>query len=562
MLNRIILMFTCYSFLAFSQNSAQLRDSIVKYKYSNPNLAIEYGIQYTNDDFSKTPTVKTIGTHALIGEILLEMGLYASALNYFNRSLELFKSLPDSEKENPIDQPPWVILNIGNVYFKNGDYDKAKNKFNEAKRLFGQYINFDEREHGLNTTDSNLALIMEFEGDYDSAEKILQDIYLRRLKSNKVEDVFYSLAQIIAINLHKKELLVAENKLQEAIQLYKNQETPVPETSITTRNYAYSFMVFAAYYQSVKEYKNAIKYLTKAKTIFKYFPNEIHPLGSRLAECYLALKEFNKAESIAKENLKIKDLNDAERIYNYKVLEKIYQNKGLNSDLLKIKDSIILISSGSSASKIFKILNNLETQIQLASSARELNESKIKYNTYLYILIICSVILFFSLMTIRINYNLQKEKGSRLELEKNMISSELDQKNRELMSKSNFIIQRNEYLKKIKSKLESSKGSQEKDFYSATHELNSVINSEKSYKDFDKMFVNIYPDFYTKLNKITTLSTTDLRLASYIKMNHTNSEIAIISGVSTRTIESQRYRLSKKLNLDEDQTLNSFLLSL
>ena len=243
-------------------------------------------------------------------------------------------------------------------------------------------------------------------------------------------------------------------------------------------------------------------------------------------------------------------------------MEKIYQNKGLNSELLKIKDSLILISSGSSAPRIFKTLNNLETQIQLANSAKELNESKIRYNTYLYILIIGAVILFFSLITIRINYNYQKERGSRLEVEKKLISNELDQKNRELVSKSNFILQRNEYLKKIKTKLESSKQSSVDDLQSASYELNSVINSEKSYKDFDKMFVNVYPDFYAKLNNITKLTSTDLRLASYIKMNHTNSEIAIISGVSIRTIESQRYRLSKKLNLEKDQSLNSFLLSI
>jgi DNA-binding CsgD family transcriptional regulator len=165
------------------------------------------------------------------------------------------------------------------------------------------------------------------------------------------------------------------------------------------------------------------------------------------------------------------------------------------------------------------------------------------------------------LATIRVNYNYQKEKGNRLEAEKQLISSKLDQKNRELVSKSNFILQRNEYLKKIKTKLESSE-STANNLQSASYELNSVINSEKSYKDFDKMFVNVFPDFYSKLNKIAELSSTDLRLASYIKMNHTNSEIAIISGVSSRTIESQRYRLSKKLNLDKDQSLNSFLMSI
>ena len=212
------------------------------------------------------------------------------------------------------------------------------------------------------------------------------------------------------------------------------------------------------------------------------------------------------------------------------------------------------MTSGLTSIKTLKTLNNLETEIQLASSARLLNESKIKYNTYLYILIICSIILFFSLVTIRINFNLQKEKARHM-------SEELDEKNRELVSKANFILQRNEYLKKIKTKLESSDSSIDS-LQSASYELNSVINSEKIYKDFDNMFINVYPEFYKKLGEIKSCTPTDLRLAFFLKMNHTNNEIAIITGVSMRTIESQRYRLSKKLNLEKDQSLNSFLLSI
>jgi DNA-binding CsgD family transcriptional regulator len=134
----------------------------------------------------------------------------------------------------------------------------------------------------------------------------------------------------------------------------------------------------------------------------------------------------------------------------------------------------------------------------------------------------------------------------------------MDKKNRELFSKSNFIIQRNDYLKKIKKKLE--QPSQEKtNFSRLTKELNMIIASEKSYQDFDSMFIEVYPNFYESLNQIAKLSKTDLRLSSYIKMNHSNDEIAKISGVSIRTIESQRYRLSKKFNLDNGQDLNSFI---
>lgn len=233
----------------------------------------------------------------------------------------------------------------------------------------------------------------------------------------------------------------------------------------------------------------------------------------------------------------------------------------MDKKLLMVKDSLILMATGFSKIKTTKSLNNFETEIKLANSSRELNESKIKHNTYLYISIICFIILISAIFGIRINYNLQKEVASRLEAEKKLISSELSQKNRELVSKTNFILQRNEYLKKIQGKLDSDQFNTD-ETKSVAFNLNSVISSEKLYKDFDKMFVNVYPNFYMELNKVAKLSTTDLRLASYIKMNHTNSEIAIISGVSSRTIESQRYRLSKKLSLKKDQSLNSFLLSM
>ena len=149
-----------------------------------------------------------------------------------------------------------------------------------------------------------------------------------------------------------------------------------------------------------------------------------------------------------------------------------------------------------------------------------------------------------------------------MELEKDRVTEQLNQKNRELVSKANFIIQRNDYLKNLQKKITIT--NEDKDYNSKMfyNELDRVISSEKSYEEFDNMFVNVYPDFYQKLNKISKLSQTDLRLASYIKMNHNNNEIANISGISLRTVESQRYRLTKKLNLDKSQDLNSFLMTL
>ena len=556
----LLVIFFLAQFQTYSQDDLKLRDSILKYRNSNPSLAIQFGLDYQKIVASKTPDSLVVGTHALIGEILSEMGLYASAINFFNRALELYDATPNKNKRDPeVSQPPWVILNIGNVYLQNGDFEKAKEKYNTAIELFKTIKSKQQSFFGINTAESNLGLIEERNRDFIAAEIKYTNVYNRRKDLNKPDDIIYSLAQLIAVNLLKGDIQSANNKFQELEEFYNSEKNNHKSNSIFNRNYGYAVTVFAAYNQSIKKYKVAINYLEKAKDILKDFPGEIAALGSRFAECYYGLGDYKKAEQVAMNNLKFKNLSDTEKKYNYKVLENIYRAKDDSNGIIKIKDSLLLINSGANNS-LLRSLNNLETKIQLSNSAKEINENKIRYNTYLYVLIICTVILFFSLMTIRVNYNFQKEKGARLELEKRAVENELEKKNRELISKTNFIIQRNDYLKSLKKKIEKS-NEVTADILRLKKELTMVISSEKSYQDFDNLFVEVYPEFYKSLTQITKLSKTDLRLASYIKMNHNNDEIAQISGISIRSVESQRYRLSKKLKLDEGQDLNSFILS-
>lgn len=543
-----------------AQTHYQLRDSIIKYENIDPNKAIEFGVAYTGIIQNVEIDSLIVGTYAKIGGILSSMGLDASALTYFNNALKLYESMPDKNKRFPnASQPPWILLDIGNIYLRNGEYERAEEKYNESIKIFKKIGDSQNAFYGLNTSISNLGLIEQSKRNYIKAESFYLQVYKRRKAKNKVEDILYSLSQLISISLLQGNIQSANNYFEEAKLTFENINGD--KDILVKRNFGYGLVVFGSYYQSIKEFEKAITYLNQSKDYLNELPVELAAIGSRFAECYLGLGDLERSEQIALDNLKIKDLNEKEKKYNYKVLEKIYKRKERPNELLMIKDSLLLITAGGIERKIFTTLNNLETQIQLAKSAKEINDSKIKYNTYLYILIICTVILFFSLMTIRINYNLQKEKTNRLELESELIKNELDKKNRELISKSNFIIQRNDYLKRIQKQIES----QNDDNNSKARinkELEILISSEKSYQDFDKMFVEVYPEFYSSLNKMAKLSKTDLRLASYIKMNHTNDEIARISGISIRTVESQRYRLSKKLNLNKDQSLNSFLHSI
>ena len=557
-----LLLILLISNFSLSQNSDQVFDSIIKYKQQRPSLALEYGFEYSKITFDRKPDLETVQFNGAMGEILSFLGFDATALEYLTRAIKLHETLPaDNRKFPEINELPGVLLIIGNIYFKNQQYDKADEIFSHTISLYEKIKDEEAKFFGINTAMSNRALIKEVKKDYTGAEKIHLEVLERRKEYGKVVDIIYSINSISSILLIKNETVEAKKMLDSAQNFYIKEIENGNNNPILNRNMGYGFFSFGYIMQYKKEFEKAIIYLNKSKTYLKDFPSDLASIGSRLAECNLGLNNIEEAEKIAIKNLQFKNLNEQEKTYNYRVLEKIYKRKKMDKKLLMVKDSLILMATGFSKIKTTKSLNNFETEIKLANSLRELNESKIKHNTYLYISIICFIILISAIFGIRINYNLQKEVASRLEAEKKLISSELSQKNRELVSKTNFILQRNEYLKKIQGKLDSDQFNTD-ETKSVAFNLNSVISSEKLYKDFDKMFVNVYPNFYLELNKVAKLSTTDLRLASLIKMNHNNNEIAIISGVSLRTIESQRYRLSKKLKLKKNQSLNSLLLAI
>lgn len=565
MFKKIIFLLYFFSSLVYSQDGKSIRDTILKYQFTNPSKAIDFGVEFTNKMYDAEPTQLIQQTYGLIGEILQNVGLDDLALEYFNQSIKQYQALPDSEKKFPtINYPPWIILNIGNIYLQNRDLDKAYQKYSQAIDLFEKIKDNDIKFIGLNTSYSNIGLIEDLKGNLDKTDSIYFQVYQKRMTRPKHEDILYSLSQLLSVEIRKNELSVAQSRLKEIDTYYVGLSSDLRDKkgSLIRRNYGYSYLVFGAYYQSIKEYDKAIDYLTKSKEILYDFPDELTSLGSRFAECYLGLNDLKMAEQVAKQNLQIKNLNKKEKKYNYKVLENVYKKKKLDAEIIKIKDSLILLSSSSFSSALANKLGKLEINLNLAESKRLINENKLKSNRQLFAVIIMLTILLLGFLTLKANYNLQLEKTQRLELLNQYFKNEVEKKNRELTSKVNFISQRNEYLKSLKRKISSNSKSENLTLFNINKQLDLVLNSENAYSEFDKMFVNVYPEFYIELNKRFKLSKTDLRLAAYIKMNHSNDEIARISGVSKRTVETQRYRISKKLNLSPEQDLNSFIITL
>lgn len=94
-------------------------------------------------------------------------------------------------------------------------------------------------------------------------------------------------------------------------------------------------------------------------------------------------------------------------------------------------------------------------------------------------------------------------------------------------------------------------------------EIEELTSKQDSWEDFKAMFESINPDFFKKLAQINPkLTTLDLKHCAYIKMNIDNYELSNILNVEMKSLQMTRYRIKKKLQLEEAVTLREFLMSL
>ena len=91
--------------------------------------------------------------------------------------------------------------------------------------------------------------------------------------------------------------------------------------------------------------------------------------------------------------------------------------------------------------------------------------------------------------------------------------------------------------------------------------VDSNISTEDDWKVFEMHFDQAHENFFKRLKEsYTELTSSDLKLAAYLRLNLTTKEIAPLLNISVRGVEIRRYRLRKRLKLSTEENLIEFLL--
>ena len=557
---------------AFSVLNAQnfigsLNDSIIKYKLGEPKKALDFGflaLESFKDE--EEITLEYVNTNYYLGEVYYFLREYKTSFEYLSKSLELYDLLkPNKRRNKNVIKPPWVLNSMGIVYYQKEDYVNAEKFYNEALDNFQLFdSNYDdEKYYGINTSLLNLSLIKRDQGDLKSSEELLDQLF-ERVNSNAI-----SRTDILQVYISYMELFLVSGNDDFFVNYYNKIKTTHEKNSSlddilfkeSQVAYAQANLVYANFLQSKSRLEESLEYLFLAKELFISIPQRILNVNLEISNTLYSMGMNNKAKELIQQNLSDEIIIQSQKLDNFKLLEKIYSDEGSTYNLLSVKDSIIFYNEDPLIKQEENEFNTLENLILVSEKQNDLRLSRVRTNRIILVSILSSSILLLILLSFKFNNDLQKEKNRRLNLEKDKINEELKLKRRELFSKVNFISQRNDYLNNIRDQLNGDLNNFQ-NLKNIKREIKNITTSEKAYEEFDKMFSQVYPKFYKRLNKVAKLSQTDLRLASYIKMNHTNNEISRISGISMRSVESQRYRLSKKLNLDKGQDLNNYILEI
>ena len=153
-------------------------------------------------------------------------------------------------------------------------------------------------------------------------------------------------------------------------------------------------------------------------------------------------------------------------------------------------------------------------------------------------------------------------------LKEENLQAELSHKSEELIRTTWNIVRKNEMLMGIKKEvLGISHSISEENLVSLRRktlrllgQIETNIEHDDDLQAFQSTFDSVYHDFFRKLEEAyPELNNKDKLLCAYIKMNLLSKEIAPLLNISLRGVEISRYRLRKKLGLEEGENLAEFL---
>jgi tetratricopeptide (TPR) repeat protein len=467
----------------------------------------------------------------MIGNSYSSSGNFAEALKFYLNCKEI------AENEKDADMLARLDNNVGKIYAETNDFIKANEYYLKAICAFEKTNDSIKRA----TVELNLAANYSEIGDQDLANKYLVKA------SSVLKTIDKKVLSGLSSNIHAHSFFI-QKRYSEALQYLFNSLQIVKEHN--------------------PEEARGPQQILMARILNNIGRAYYHLGDYRLAKNYL-LAGYRLSESL---NLLSDNVTAADH------LSHSYEKTGqLDSSIYYLRifkmksDSLLAIQS-------INVLKLAEVKMEYEKEAKEkriqLAYNKViqRRNQIIFIAIGSSLFALILILMLKLKIESQKKRQLQIEkkhaqLEKKAADAMLETQNKELVTKVMHTTKVNEMVLRIAEKLKKMETGEESANSRIKNDLIKELlvstNKDENWKEFEIRFQNVQVDFYNRLReKFPDLTTSEIRLCAFLKLNMSTKEISAITYQSERSIVVARYRLRIKLGLTTTDNLTLFLSQL
>ena len=427
------------------------------------------------------------------------MGRVYSKLGDYNKGIEL------NDKATSIFKSLGDSASVAGCYNERGVMHYLLDEFVVAEKFLQRALTINRAQRNLKEIATNLNNLCLYQGDTEKKLSLIQEA----IAINKNLDAQWSLGE--NYNNMGKQYYFGEqySKALEALQKAYEYAHNIGAKELICDNYEYSSWVYAA----IGDYKQAY---------------------TRLSQMYALSKELQSSNKLRNIEQEISYKRYQDQKYATEMQEQTYKIELLKRNLWFLGSVLVL----GLAFSIFlykwykrrKGLQLIEARYQLELSQRELSELKLHQQ----------------------------------ELELQNIQNALDSSQQEVTSFAVFLRSRNELLDKIREMIKEGYKMDNQALIPHLKKVNAYISQYQSGdKTNNALLLNIEDKSKEFIERLTkehpNLTQGEKYLATMLRVNLSTTEISMISGNSPKTINMNRYRLRKALNLPTEKDLVEYL---
>jgi tetratricopeptide (TPR) repeat protein len=509
----------------------------------------------------KTASDKYTGKiYGLLGDIAIARDSMDKARDYYELALKTYK-----QQENKLGIVIMVTI-LGNIAFEKDNLSKALQLYQRGI-LLAKENHFQKR---LDRLYLNIGVLMTASGRHVESQEYFSkalDAFVRIGDSSEIARAYSNLgSSYLAIG----DLETAKEYFDLALDLFR-----INNASISI---AMVFLNLSQIEYEHGNYDNAMPLLFKAEKLIDenysaYFEG---PRNTLLTEVYLYLGrnyfQLNRIDSAyyylnQSFRLALTNKQLTETSKSAELLSLLWQQKQNADSALYYHILYKAYSDSLSLQQNNKNLAYQEAQFKFEQQAEKEAEKRQIESDWQYrnivILIVTIVFLALVLILLGLLLRLSRTKIKQGELEQKSLKSELELRNKELTTHLMYQVKNNEFILNISKNLKgmlSKAGPENKTLVNRLIKEIEMDSSTNQWEGFEIRFQQVHTDFYKNLGKaFPDLTSNELRLCAFLKLNMNTKDIAAITYQSTNSIAVARWRLRQKFGLEKEGSLATFL---